>query len=148
MQYAGGGTAEHADRVLHYPIAVYPEYMQLGITPAYGINIRHVKNISLENIQLEYISDDVRPAMFVQDTQEIELSRLKLQASAAARSFVRFKDVQHAFIHSNKPKAVDIPFLYIEGATKDISIINNDLSKVRKAYQTEGTVKSAEIMLK
>ncbi len=63
MQYAGGGTAAHAARELFYPVAVYPEYMQLGITPAYGINIRHVKNISLENIQLEFIREDVRPAI-------------------------------------------------------------------------------------
>lgn len=48
----------------------YPEYKMFGILPAYGFFIRHVRNITLDKINIFIDNPDVRPTIVVSDVLE------------------------------------------------------------------------------
>jgi polygalacturonase len=71
MVYRGGGTS--TDAALQPPEneAAYPEPSMFGTTPAYGLYIRHAKNITMRDIELSTMQPDARPAIVTQDALEI-----------------------------------------------------------------------------
>jgi len=55
----------------------YPEPAKFGVLPSYGFFIRHVRNIELNDIQINYLSKEIRPALFVENVKEIRLNNLR-----------------------------------------------------------------------
>jgi polygalacturonase len=64
--YRGGGKKEQADAQPPEREANYPEPSMFGDIPAAGFFLRHAKGVTLSNIELRYLSADMRP-MFVLD---------------------------------------------------------------------------------
>ncbi len=75
--YQGGGTAEQANLVPKEDERGYPEPEFLGIMPAYGFYLRHIKGITLDNIQLHTLSADARPPLALSDVVGAEFFRVK-----------------------------------------------------------------------
>jgi polygalacturonase len=75
----GGGTKEDAShRDIPEKEKAYPGSRILGNTlPAYGMYVRHVKNITLDNIQFNLNRPDYRPAILFDDAQDINLRAFK-----------------------------------------------------------------------
>src|SRR5690606_28906015 len=86
MQFTGGGTAEDAGIVMTDKPKSYPEYTNYGITPAYGFNCRHVKNLTFQHMELDYVEDDLRPAVFFEAVNGLILSGLRAKVSDEAMS--------------------------------------------------------------
>ncbi len=144
LQFAGGGTAADAKRPFKDSKADgYPEYNNFGITPAYGINCQYVKNIRFNNVVLDYIEKDVRPAMFFQESENVTLNAIYAKVSDETKAYVRFINQQGAFILNCKPVSGKAPFCSFEENAKNITIQNNDFSSIKGAY-----VKSEEISVK
>jgi len=61
--FSGNGTDEQAKRDVPELEKGYPEPGSFGILPAYGIYVRHANNIKLEDIELQLINNDQRPAI-------------------------------------------------------------------------------------
>ena len=134
LQFYGGGKVEDADRIMADLPSTYPEYSNYGVTPAYGFNCRHVNNISFNNVTLDYVNQDARPAMFFDFVNGLEINNLKAKADASARAFVGLQNVADVFIHNSKAAAVPIPFLHIAGNAIDLTIINNDFHKIKSVF--------------
>ncbi len=147
FQFAGGGDDQDSKAVMKDEANSYPEYTNFGVTPAYGLNLRHAKDLVLQDVQLSTLAEDARPAIFMEDVKQVHIDNLKVQMSGKAKAFIRCKDVEDVFIQGCKPDAVHIPFLSFEGKAKDISIINNDLHKVATAYTREAVVDKKEIYI-
>jgi hypothetical protein len=145
FQFAGGGDKKDAGSVMPDAPNVYPEFSNFGVTPAYGLNFRHVEGITLQNVKLTTLSPDARPAVFFEDAKDVDISSLKATVSSQASAFVRFKSVENAFIHDCKPQAVPIPFLSFEVSARDISILNNDFHKISADYVKTAEVNEKEI---
>jgi len=45
--------------------------------PAYGMYIRHARNITLDNVQFNLMQPDRRPALWLEDAKDITLKGLK-----------------------------------------------------------------------
>jgi polygalacturonase len=60
----------------------YPEPAKMGIMPAYGFFIRHVKGIRMNNVEVSYLGKEIRPAILMVDVKDADLFRVKLQAVA------------------------------------------------------------------
>ncbi len=74
----GGGTIEDANRVVPENEKGYPENRMFGNTlPAYGMFIRHARNIYLDNVQFNLLQPDQRPAIWFEDAQDITLRAFK-----------------------------------------------------------------------
>lgn len=69
LYFKGGGKKEAIVQPVPEQENEYPEPGKFGTLPAYGIYIRHVKNILLNNIDLHLLSDDTRAAIMMQDVQ-------------------------------------------------------------------------------
>jgi len=148
LQYAGGGSSNVAKQDLNESPKVYPEYSNFDITPAYGLNVKNVKRMSLENIRTEFIQEDSRSAMFFKNVSEIEISRLKLQISSGANSFIKFENVNDLFIHSCRPVGSQVPFIEFEGFAREVSLYNNDLSRVARPFNHGQSINPSLIKIK
>jgi len=70
IELAGGGTAEEAKVQLAENEATYPEYNMFGkVMPAYGIYARHVRGLTLADVQTTVVKPDARPATVLIDTE-------------------------------------------------------------------------------
>ncbi len=67
LVFRGGGTAEDAARALPELAEAYPEPSMFGVTPAYGLYVRHARNLVLRDIQLSTEQPDARPPVVVDD---------------------------------------------------------------------------------
>jgi hypothetical protein len=72
MELPGGGTAEAANVQLPEKESAYPEFNTFGKTmPAYGIYVRHVRGINLQNVRSTLLKPDARPATVFVDVEGI-----------------------------------------------------------------------------
>ena len=66
----------------------YPEPAKLGIIPAYGFFIRHVHGIKLNNVEVSYLGNEVRPAIMLEDVKQASFYRIKVQPVPNVKSIV------------------------------------------------------------
>jgi polygalacturonase len=79
----------------------YPEPEKMGIMPAYGFFIRHVKGITLNNVEVGYLGKEVRPAIMMDDVKGANLFRIKAQAVDGTKSII-LKDVERFSIKDSE----------------------------------------------
>jgi len=78
----GSGTAEQAKTEVPELEKGYPEPGSFGTLPAYGIYARHVNGLKLEDIDINYIDEDLRPAISVTGIQSADIRFVKAQINA------------------------------------------------------------------
>ena len=80
----GGGTKDDVTRVIPERQNSYPDnwmfYSELpgsslrhADLPAYGMYVRHAKNVYLDNIQFNLMQPDYRPAIWIEDAKDVTL---------------------------------------------------------------------------
>jgi hypothetical protein len=74
VEYPGGGNNEDASKKLEELIDHYPESTKWGTLPAYGVFIRHAKNITMNNVRFNLIEKDLRPAIVLDDVEGITIN--------------------------------------------------------------------------
>jgi polygalacturonase len=77
----GGGTKEQATLDPPEREALYPEPTMFGDLPAYAFFIRHVKNLQVCDVEVSYLSPDLRPAFWLNDVRDVEFIHVKAQGS-------------------------------------------------------------------
>jgi polygalacturonase len=74
----GEGELADLDRPVPENEKAYPENRMFGSSlPAYGMYVRHARNIELDNIQFILLKPDFRPALWFDDAQDITVRNLK-----------------------------------------------------------------------
>jgi polygalacturonase len=80
----------------------YPEPQKLGVGPAYGFYIRHVKNLTLSDVNLYLLGSETRPALHLHDVQGVSLRHVVApQAGNAPRLVLR--DVRDLTVQDSAP---------------------------------------------
>lgn len=97
----GGGTAADAAINLKELGAGYPEPSKLGTVPAYGIFARHIMNLELSNIHMDFQTKDLRPAASFADIRGLEIDNFKPQVAAGVPAAVFAKDVLELVIRNS-----------------------------------------------
>lgn len=72
----------------------YPEPSSHGILPAYGLFIKHAKNVRIDKVEFETLQEDKRPAIVLMDVDGIKFTEIQVDKSADAPYFV-LKNVQN-----------------------------------------------------
>ncbi|HEX4232140.1 MAG TPA: glycoside hydrolase family 28 protein [Bryobacteraceae bacterium] len=98
IYYQGGGTKEEAAIEPPELEKAYPEPQRFGETPVYGFYIRHVKGIELNDVEVRYIKEDLRPAIQIEDTDGAKFIDVDAQHAAGAPVFV-LKNVSNFSTH-------------------------------------------------
>jgi len=98
----GGGTAEDAAFNPKELSTGYPEPGRIGTLPAYGIYARHVRDLGLANITVNFATNDFRPAAAFADIDGLEIDNFKPQVAEGVKAAV-FADNVGGIIIRNSP---------------------------------------------
>jgi polygalacturonase len=79
----------------------YPEPQKFGIIPAYGFFIRHVKNIELHNVSLNFMGAETRPALMLIDVQGATLQHLTAKKPPTA-PLIQLQDVSNLVVRDSE----------------------------------------------
>lgn len=89
IHYAGGGDStvqyfplESFKQITEAPTA-YPEFSMFGELPAWGLYVRHVKDLRMHNVQLNLQQKDYRIAVLMDDVQQLSMNKLSIPACQA-----------------------------------------------------------------
>jgi polygalacturonase len=100
IYYRGGGTKEQAARVPPENEKAYPEPAMFGDMPSYGFFIRHMKGIELNNVEVSFLKEDLRPAFVLDDVKGVELNNVKAQTAPGVSAFV-LKNVENFLVRNS-----------------------------------------------
>jgi polygalacturonase len=88
IYYKGGGTKEQAARDIPENENKYPEPGMFGVAPAYGLFVRHAKDITINNVELNILEPDYRPGLLFDDVSGIDLQNVTLQRTDNSNAIV------------------------------------------------------------
>jgi hypothetical protein len=127
---------------------MYPDAKMFGILPSYGLFCRHVENLRIDNMQLRLEPGEKRPALIFDNSKELDISGLDAESTPETSAVMRLKNVDGAFIHDCRPEKIDIPFIHIVGEkTKDITVMNNDFSGVKRIFEKDKDVEKTAVTI-
>ena len=102
VQHQGGGSKQDASIQPPELENGYPDPNRFGIMPAHGFFVRHVKRISMRDVEVTYIKDDMRPAVQLEDVQGADFTHVKLAHAPDVPAFV-LKNVEDFNLYQSKP---------------------------------------------
>lgn len=139
LSFQGGGTPELGIREIPELPEKYPEFKMFGMLPAYGFYCRHAKNLTFEDVEMNYIAPEARSAIVCDDIAGLEFYRLK--AMIGNEPVIRCNDVSDLFVQACIAPKNTRTFLQI-GGTKSghISLIGNDLGRAEKAVKKDADI--------
>ena len=131
--YDGGSPAATISRDVPEKQDSYPEFRMFGPLPAYGLYVRHARNVRLHHVDFTFQKDDPRPPMVFDNVNDIELLGVKAQVTRTTPAYFRFTNVADALIQGCRPIATEVPFLQVDGPESDrIRLWNNDVGRVKE----------------
>ncbi len=112
----------------------YPEVKMFGSKlPSYGLFIRHVRNLTLNNVRLYFIQEDVRPAIIFDDVKHVVLNNVKCNTTGQSK-MIRIINSSDFSITLSGTLNTALAFLSLEGkSTSNIRISDCDLSLYKNA---------------
>ena len=105
IEYRGGGTKEEAARAVPEEEKEYPEPGRFGTISSWGLFARHVKNLSLDHVELRTQKEDFRPAINLDDVVGADFDHVKAVPAAGVPTVV-LKNVD-GFVAHNCPGLPD-----------------------------------------
>lgn len=145
ITYPGGGTKEDAQKVVPEHPEKYPESSMFGTLPSYGFYCRHVKNLTMNNIDLNLKTSDYRPSLIFEDVTNLDVNGFRGESIPDGSPFIIFKDVRGAFIRGCTAPLNAKSFLRLEGRTETVNVIGNDLSQAKIPFEFDSMVSSLAI---
>jgi polygalacturonase len=91
--HMGAGRALDAEREVPEQADRYPEPSMFGVTPAYGLFVRHVRNLDVHHADLRGAASEGRPPVVLVDVDGASFEHVRLAHNAASKTFV-LKDVR------------------------------------------------------
>ena len=132
IRFKGGAKNDIDPKSVKEEREHYPESTMFGKLPCYGLFIRHVNNIHLSNIEMDFDQADERSVIVCDDVQQIELIDVRGNGSKSGAPLFQFYDVKKAMIINSRPLGEINTFLSITGNCEDICLYGNDLRKVHQ----------------
>jgi hypothetical protein len=145
VTYEGGGTAEEATREVP---KLAGEYFEIGTPPAYGMYVRNVRGLSLNNVRFETTKPDLRPALVLDNVSDAGIHALTAAVNSKAESLLRFTKTREVLVSAARVLNETTVFLKLIGSENaDVTIDGGDLSKAAKVVTFAGgaTAKAVKV---
>jgi polygalacturonase len=134
---ATGGCKDARDLDISECEGDYPEVSMYGDLPAFGLYVRHGRDVVLRNVELNVERDDARPALVADDVTGLQITGLGGGSGNAAGPVVWLNDIRGGLVQGNLAPADVGVFLRVSGEnTKSVALAGN-------AYWTPGPVEVA-----
>lgn len=126
----GGGTEEDAQRRnIDDRNKEYPETLIFADAPAYGLFVRNVEGLRMENIFLESQTEDYRSALYCENVETMSLHRFTFRNPKQEVPLIILNQCRNVQISGNLPVEANNALLQIEGnGNNRITVYNNELS--------------------
>jgi polygalacturonase len=85
--HGGGGRAADLQRQIPEHPDHYPEPSMFGVTPAYGLYVRHARNLSVHHADLRAAAREGRPPVVLHDVDGAGFEHVRFAHDAAAPTF-------------------------------------------------------------
>ena len=146
ITYRGGGTEKHHQYEVPEKEGSYPENRMFGhFLPAYGFFVRHVKNLTLENITLSLVQPDYRSVIRMEDVEQIKVSGLRADHPASTVPPLEIMDGKNVLISGSYGWDAHDTFIFVDEHSENITLMNNDLSAF-KNVTNESNKKAIRLM--
>jgi hypothetical protein len=144
LTFRGGGA--QVGRAYPELPGEYPEGIMFGPLPGYGINMRHVRDVTLRDIDMRVEQREARCAVDADDAVGLDLDGVKADAPAASEAFIRLNNCANTLVRGCVPRGVTAALLAVRGAEcSNIRILQNDLTSVRRLFTAAKEVKKDAI---
>ena len=140
----GGANADDATRTVPENEKGYPENRMFGTTlPAYGLYVRHVRNLTIENFQCFLLQPDSRPAFVFDNVHNLWLNNFQASPPSGNFALIRLIESSDIYISGFRAPQTTIPlFLQATGEQcTNISMVRNDFTRVTKAVDGNPLIK-------
>ncbi len=121
----GSGGEDLLGRQIPEKEKSYPEVLMFGLRlPAYGLYLRHVKNLKINDLLITYEQEDTRPALHLDDVEEAEIAGFKAEVSLQSKAAIRAIGCSDLWIHSSHTGNAK-SFVWLQGSNTDNILLSN-----------------------
>ena len=143
FEYTGGGTEKDAAVIVPENESKYPENRMFGpVLPAYGLYVRHVKNLTVENFQCVTRNPDARPAFMFDDVHNLWLNNFQAAVPTNNAPIVRLVESSDVVVSGFRTQQAVPLFLKVDENCKNIDIRSNDFTKIQQKTILDSPIKT------
>ena len=138
--YEGGGTVKDAENSIPENETDYPDAIMFNRLPSYGMFIRHVENITLNNVELYYKNEERRPALYLEDVKKGKILDLQTDIDNSV-SMIKTKNSQELYIKNPVPIDHCKSIIEISGKESRLILLSDvDKNKFKEMYKASKEV--------
>lgn len=143
----GAGAKVASQRVLELEKG-YPDAYMFRDLPAYGLYCRHVRGLTLDNIELNADQPDARPAVVLDDVHHTRMRTLRATPPADGQPLVWLRSVRDYQLSGLRARPGTKAVLRLSGAhTARVSLVGNDFSQVDKIAMIDLSVAATALRM-
>ena len=142
----GGGRPEHTRRSIPEKENSYPENKIFGADlPAYGFFVRHVRHLTLEDIQFNLEDRDDRHALYFDDCRDVTVDKVKTVSHLGTSAYLKTNRVEGLLVSGFSADNA-LPLFWEDGddGSSSIRLIGNDFTRVIRLCKDEGRKEMTE----
>lgn len=145
----GGGSKEDAARrEMGDRNKEYPETLIFADAPAYGLFVRNVEGLSMQQVFLEARNKDPRSALYCEHVTDMSLHRFTFGNPDEEAPLMVLNQCRNIQVSGNLPVSPNRTLLQVEGAESDrILLYGNDLSAYERPVAFERGAKKKAVRL-
>ena len=147
---AGGGSLAHAqNRNIAQMEKAYPETLIFADVPAYGIYVRHVKGLTMNNVSFDAQTPDHRSSLFCDDVHNLKLDGYLFANESDNASLITLVNSCNIKLSGNLQLSDKINLLSVEGSkSHNIFVSESDLMFYKKSpILSKGAEKESVVRL-
>jgi polygalacturonase len=124
LQLPGSGSREEGNVVLAENEVAYPDINMFGDKmPASGVFMRHVQSVQINGLALSLAHPDLRPSLFCQDAEDLELKAMTFPVCAGAAEAVRLDFCRQVLIQDLRlPPSIDSAQQVAQSNCSEVSV--------------------------
>ena len=147
FHYSGGGLEEHIHREIPQAEREYPENRIFGQDlPAYGLFLRHVDNITLQNIQFNLDMRDERHAVYMEDCHRVRLNSVISNRHDGKAAYIKAVNSTNVAVSGfDAPIPVELFFELNGEDSNKAKLWGNDFSNVKTVSRATSGASNADI---
>lgn len=145
----GGGSKEDAHRRnMGDRNKEYPETLIFADAPAYGLFVRNVEGLRMQNIFLESQTKDYRSALYCENVKDMNLHQFTFENPEQEAPLIILNQCVNVQISGNLPVGSNNTLLQVEGRNNArITLYNNDLSVYKQPVVFEREARKESVKL-
>jgi polygalacturonase len=143
-----GGSLDLASKEVPELPSDYPEVTMFRRLPSYGLYARHVRGLSLRNVNVELEGQDMRPALFAEDVAALDIDGFRYHVPGGSQPAIRLRNSSRVFLRGCRATEGTSLFLSVVGSgTGSITVIGNDFSGAQNGIEAGSEVSAGAIFL-